>query len=221
MNVNVQEHQRNILAALGVDLWIPKEGVPVRQYPNALYRDTAAKEVIADVKFKIQSEHIEHKKPVPNKTLEVLKQPIPVAAQVVDPVVTSLIDTALETRVEPFQLQAFCLDHCVIVVDVTHLQAAQQQLWANIQNAILGEYFELKWPFPLAQFQDGRGAQIYVQGFLDALQQGKVLLTLGHITYLQGVENIQLASLTEMLAQPLLKRRLWNFMQSRKMKNIE
>ncbi len=227
MNVNVQEHQRNILAALGIDLWIPKHGVPVRQYPKTLYRDTAAKEIISDVQFKIEPEHIEQvkqKEPVQNKILNVPEHIVSrvITPEVAEPVLVPQQDTIVESKVEPFQLQAFCLESCVIVVDATHIQAEQQQLWMNIQNAMSGEYFELKWPFPLTQFQDGRGAQIYIQGFLAALKQDKVILTLGSIGYLQNDESIQLASLAEMLAQPLLKRRLWGFMQSKaKMSNID
>lgn len=224
MNVNVQEHQRNILAALGIDLWIPKHGVPVRQYPKTLYRDTAAKEIISDVQFKIEPEQVKQKEPVQSEILNVPEHIVSreIASEVAEPVLVSQQDTIVESKVEPFQLQAFCLESCVIVVDATHIQAEQQQLWMNIQNAMSGEYFELKWPFPLTQFQDGRGAQIYIQGFLAALKQDKVILTLGSIGYLQNDESIQLASLAEMLAQPLLKRRLWGFMQSKaKMSNID
>ena len=63
--------------------------------------------------------------------------------------------------------------------------------------------------------QDGRGASSYIQGFLDVFSTEKNVLCLGEIPHLQASHSIQLASLQEMLIQPLLKKRLWQFMQNK------
>ena len=102
----------------------------------------------------------------------------------------------------------------MILVDSTHIDAEQLTLWSNIQRAVSGQYYELKWPFPLLQLQDGKGANIYIQGFVDALKQDRKVISLGELTYLKSTDIIQLASLQKMLDQPVLKRRLWQFMQN-------
>jgi len=62
---------------------------------------------------------------------------------------------------------------------------------------------------------DGRGASSYVSGFLDAISTEKNILCLGQIPHLTSSAHIQLASLQEMVEQPLLKKRLWQFMQNK------
>ncbi|MFI7927257.1 hypothetical protein ACFMJ9_20585, partial [Acinetobacter baumannii] len=89
----------------------------------------------------------------------------------------------------------------------------EKQLWANIQKAKVGQYSELRWPFPLAAYQDQRGVGSYIQGFLDAVAAEKKILCLGKCTYIQHANIIHLASLKEMLDKPLLKKRLWQLMQ--------
>lgn len=221
MNVSVQEHQRSILAAMGIDIWMPRNDVPVRQMQNQLYRDVAVPELLSTLQFQVEQEATETLTAPLSLTLNVksftTQTPVVTPDQVEPPVEQSQVDLeqgSIETQeIAAFELQAFCVNHCVIVVNATHLSAEQQQLWLNIQNALIGQYFELKWPFPVLQFQDGRGASMYVQGFLDALKQDKTVLTLGEISHLKNAEITQLASLQEMLEQPILKRRLWQLMQ--------
>ena len=75
----------------------------------------------------------------------------------------------------------------------------------------MGQYSELKWPFPLAVYQDQRGVGSYIQGFLDAVAAEKKILCLGKCTYIQHANIIHLASLKR--NKPLLKKRLWQLMQ--------
>ena len=70
----------------------------------------------------------------------------------------------------------------------------------------MGQYSELRWPFPLAAYQDQRGVGSYIQGFLDAVAAEKKILCLGKCTYIQHANIIHLASLKEMLDKPLLKK---------------
>ena len=105
--------------------------------------------------------------------------------------------------------------HCVLLVDASYMSAEQQLLWKNIQRAVQAEFHALQWPFAWPNMQDGRGAASYVQGFLDAVSAEKNVLCLGEIPHLQSSEYIQLASLQDTLDQPLLKKRLWQFMQNK------
>lgn len=233
MNVNRVEHQRSILAAMGIDVWVPKMGMPAQNYQNTLYRDVAIPELFADaLSAEIKQSSLSPIAEVRTQRLlestEVVlprlekpshlhkKQPPPQTESVVQPVAALKVERAAAEllQVEAFELHAYCLAHCVLVLDATQLSAEQRQLWSNIQAAKLGQYAELKWPFPLPEFQDGRGALVYVQGFIDVLLQDKQLLGLGEIAYLQDQKIVALPSLQEMLDQPILKKKVWQFMQN-------
>ena len=207
-------HQRDILAALGIDIWIPKDALCQKMPSSSIWRDQAAVEDITEiivpkavalpaVEVQFKAEPTQTVAPVVS-----LAQPIELQAEPL-----SVLEPQVIAQVAAFQLQAFALPHCVIVVDATSMSSEQQQLWNNIQHAISAEYALLQWPFPLLEFQDGRGAESYVQGFLDALSVDKNILFLGKSGYFKHAKGMQLASLQEMLDQPLLKKRLWQFMQ--------
>ncbi len=239
MNVNLQEHQRSILAVMGIDLWIPRTEVETRPFENGLYRDVAVATdiLIPQIEFSQTAEVLnktsnQPRKPVErshssidhsNKAVhaEVALLKINPETQQTEEVTNSaqiLQQTELSAQpvlqIEAFELQAYCIKNCVILVDSTHIDAEQLTLWSNIQRAVSGQYYELKWPFPLLQLQDGKGANIYIQGFVDALKQDRKVISLGELTYLKSTDIIQLASLQKMLDQPVLKRRLWQFMQN-------
>lgn len=74
---------------------------------------------------------------------------------------------------QAFELQMYVLENTAILVESSQLNDEQRQLWRNIQKAKLGQYAELKWPFPLAGFQESRGLSSYIQGFLDASANNK------------------------------------------------
>ena len=65
---------------------------------------------------------------------------------------------------------------------------------------------------PLVRNPSFRGIA-HIQGFLDAAAMNKKILCLGHLDFIQHSNILHLASLEEMIAQPLLKRRLWQLMQ--------
>ena len=117
-------------------------------------------------------------------------------------------------------MQAVALEHCALVIEATQLSVEQQQLWQNIVQALPAQKYALNWPFPLLNFQDGRGVQSYIQGFIDGLSQGKTVITLGSIPNANGIKVTQAASLQEMLDQPLLKKALWHMMRA-KQQNME
>ncbi len=219
MNVNMIEHQRNILAALGIDLWVSKGSACQTFTHTSLYRDVAqsgmSTEIIVPQPVQQQQEIAVQLKSQPNPAVPEIVQNGQQQSRVAQvETQTEKAEPAQQLEIPAFALQAISTEHCVIVVDITDLTTEQNTLWMNIQRAISHQYYELKWPFPLNQFQDGQAASIYIQGFLDALKADKQLLSLGGLPYFHGMQLTQLASLQEMLEQPLLKRRLWQFMQN-------
>jgi len=216
---------------MGIDLWVPKVNVETRQYESTLYRDVECLESIKlaplefsnqdtqqtdqyvhtiDVDQQDQTQHVEVSllkiNPRTSQTEEILNTD-KIQLQ------TNFVSSSV-IQLDAFQLQAYCAVSCVILVDCTDLKSDEQTLWLNIQRAISGQFYELKWPFPLLQFQDGKGAILYIQGFIDALKQERKVISLGQLPQLNSTDVIQLASLQEMIEQPILKRRLWQFMQN-------
>lgn len=218
------EHQRSIMAVMGIDIWMPKIEVDTRAYSNSLYRDQAALENNVFQSFKdltnlqdqtlTQVDDIEVLKQ--EKTIQPVVKKIEVEKKVqVTELSASLNDEIRQTlKVDTFELQALCLAKCVIVVDVTNMTTAQNQLWRNIQSTIQGQYFELKWPFALINLQDGRGAKTYIQGFLDAICAEKTKICLGPLPHINDHAVLELVSLQGMLEQPMLKAKLWEMMQN-------
>lgn len=267
MSVNLAEHQRSLLATMGIDLWVPTVDVQTRHFQNALYRDSALAMELSQAESLAPSpidffaqEQLKQKQLQQNQ--QVIHQPTDLQSLNVQPSnltienlhtlennkvrqqqlqqntadvsllrnatnhpqkaekTSNLTQQQAQLSAEPaiqldaFEIQAFCIENCVILVDCTHLTTEQTTLWLNIQRAVSGQFYELKWPFPMMQYQDGKGAAMYVQGFTDTLKQERKILSLGQLVHLNHSEIIQLASLQEMIDQPILKRRLWQFMQN-------
>ncbi|MBJ9956017.1 hypothetical protein [Acinetobacter courvalinii] len=211
--------QRNILASLGIDVWIPREVVCQKNTASSQWRDQVLEElqqvpapvfepapVVQDVEVKaVQTALVtEIERP---QQVEVVAEPV------VKEAVVEKEQIVVSTQIQAFELQMYVLENCAILLESSQLNDAQRQLWQNTQKARLGQYAELKWPFPLAAFQESRGLSSYIQGFLDATATGKKILCLGQLDFIQHSNILHLASLEEMLAQPLLKRRLWQLMQ--------
>jgi hypothetical protein len=208
-------HQRDILATLGIDIWIPR-AEPCQSHQPALWRDQSQPEVLSEIILpELKAETLVIERSVVSEPVEV---PAPV---VVTPTmeIQSQPEPEHELReiveVAPFSMQALGLAHCIIIIDATSLTEDQQLLWSNIQRAMLGEFAELNWPFPWDNVQDGRGVESYIQGFLDGMSHDKNIIFLGTVAHLSNSKITQLASLQEMLDRPILKKRLWQFMQNR------
>lgn len=213
--------QRNILATLGIDVWIPKDIVCQKNTASALWRDqnieqniqtssiqfdSQVSQNVTEIKVEQQSVAIKEVEPLQQKQEAVVQ---PIAKQ-------SLIEKeqiVITAQIQSFELQMYVLDNCAILLESSQLNDAQRMLWQNIQKAKLGQYAELKWPFPLAALQESRGLSSYIQGFLDATATSKKILCLGQLDFIQHSNILHLASLEEMLAQPVLKKRLWQLMQ--------
>ncbi|WPC35922.1 hypothetical protein O4M77_05810 [Acinetobacter sp. YWS30-1] len=207
-------HQRDILATLGIDIWIPKGDV-CQQHQVSIWRDQAPAELHSEIIL-----------PQPTQIAPVEKAPLiapePVTVEAkaevkseVPVIVASIQEQREILHIQPFNLQALSLEHCTIVIDATEMTEQTQHLWSNIQRALQSEFYELNWPFPWMNLQDGRGVESYIQGFLDMMSLEKNIISLGSIPHVTHNKMIQLASLQEMLDQPILKKRLWQFMQNR------
>lgn len=216
-------HQRDVLAALGIDIWIPKAEV-CQPHQSTLWRDQAPAEIISDTVSEIIVPHLVARSSVvisPSPVLVPAQQEAVVVAEPVKQAPEPEIDVRPSLNIDAFVVEALNMAHCVVLTDAANLTAEQQLLWSNIQRALASEFLMLQWPFAWLKFQDGRGASSYVQGFIDGMCEGhKSILCLGKIPYLESSECIELASLQEMLDEPKLKKRLWQFMQS-KPKDLE
>ncbi|ATO20849.1 hypothetical protein BS636_14775 [Acinetobacter sp. LoGeW2-3] len=206
-------HQRDILATLGIDIWIPR-AEPCQPHQPALWRDQSQPEVLSEIILP----ELKAETPVIERPVVPIEVPAPVveAPTFEIPFKSELVHELREIiEVAPFSLQALSLAHCTIVIDASTLTEDQQLLWANIQRAVLCEFSELNWPFPWDNVQDGRGVESYIQGFLDVMSHEKNIIFLGKVPHFSSSKITQLASLQEMLDRPILKKRLWQFMQSR------
>src|SRR5690606_24663202 len=144
-------HQRDILATLGIDIWVPKDAACQNMPSSSIWRDQAAPEYLSEIVVaKAQPLIVPEPKAEPLKTLDQAEPlPTPAVKEVQAEIALPVVEERPALHIAAFQLQAFGLPHCVIVTDATELSAEQQQLWNNIQQALQAEYYELQWPFPL------------------------------------------------------------------------
>lgn len=220
--------QRHILATLGIDVWIPRKVSCQKNTAPSLWRDQTVDEIVITppMQFEVTPQPEQQIESIPSTIIQEKIQPdvaeLIGRSQIAPTIVTSIPDQApiiekeavvVRSSVQAFELQMYVLENCAILLESSQLSERQQQLWANIQRAKSGQYTELKWPFPLADFQDSRGLAAYIQGFLDVTATHKKILCLGQLNFIQHPNILTLASLDEMLAQPLLKKRLWQLMQ--------
>ncbi|MFW1961143.1 hypothetical protein [Acinetobacter johnsonii] len=217
-------HQREVLASLGIDWWVPDFLPSQQNVATSIWRDQSTPEIVSEIvrphqpEAKSIPEHppVKNKLPHPAPPVEIATQPI--EQEVVTVVKEEIVREAI--HVDAFQLQAVALERCALVIEATQLSMEQQQLWQNIVQALPAQKYALNWPFPLLNFQDGRGVQSYIQGFFDGLSQGKTVIALGFIPNANGIKVTQSASLQKMLDQPLLKKALWHMMRA-KQQNME
>lgn len=206
-------HQREILASLGIDIWVSRTAVSQTLPQPSVWRDQAAPEIYSDIIVPAAvNQQLKQQQPIIQE--EPKQEPSP-QHTVVDVVVPDDIPEArVMLQVEAFSIEALQLPYCVILVESTVLSQKQQQLWRNIQHALQAEYHVLQWPFAIEVLQDGIGVENYVQGFVDVLSADKKMLILGQLPHFKSEQCLHLASLQEMLDQPLLKKSLWDAIQA-------
>lgn len=211
--INMMGHQREILASLGIDIWVSRTAVSQTLPQPSVWRDQAAPEIYSDIIVPaVVNQQLKQQQPIIQE--EPKQEPSP-QHTVVDVVVPDDIPEArVMLQVEAFSIEALQLPYCVILVESTALSQKQQQLWRNIQYALQAEYDVLQWPFAIEVLQDGIGVENYVQGFVDVLSADKKMLILGQLPHFKSEQCLHLASLQEMLDQPLLKKSLWDAIQA-------
>lgn len=220
--------QRHMLASMGIDVWIPRDLSNIQDVETSLYRDVVGADlpVIAPINLQPSVEPVQAPTVVSTHTAtSVLRdhsvaepQGAPTLApspEVVEAPPSHPAPAEAPVEFAAFELQAVLLPHCILILDAEQLTQAEQQLWVNIQAAQTSQQFLLKWPFALAQFQDGRGVAAYVQGFLASIHQEQTIIALGALPVPLDAAVVKFYSLQDMLEQPLLKRQLWQHMQGK------
>ena len=134
-------HQREVLASLGIDLWVPAFLPSQQNATTSIWRDQSTTEIISEIvrpqsqpEAKSISEHplVQNKLPHQAPPAEIATQPI--EQEVVTALKEEIVREAI--HVEAFQLQAIALEHCALVIEATQLSLEQQQLWQNIVQAL-------------------------------------------------------------------------------------
>ncbi len=157
--------QRNILAAMGVDVWIPRAMLcqksrlfvlGVIKFPRRSCGVAVVNQQVIDAsQAKPELTHIESiaqlKDRQPPTVVVEIEQSTLAAPRSILPK-----DQTVVVMQQVFTLEAYCLDQVIIVVESSQLSKQQRQLWTNIQSSVSGYYHELKWPLPLENFRDGR-----------------------------------------------------------------
>ena len=219
--MNRAEHQRSILATLGIDVWIPQVDVRVESYIPQNYRDmeTSEQTIVTSLEFAIPQKIIPTQPPIQSKPVAIqqnIEKTDIQSTQVKKLIVSQSIEPlAPNLQIDAFDVQLYALEHCVLLLDATDLNDEQRELWRNIQASMQGREATLHWPFPLINIQDGRGVAQYLQGFIDVYGVEKQLICVGEIPHLNMDQCTVLASLQQMLEQPTLKRNLWQVMRAK------
>lgn len=210
-------HSREVLANLGIDIWISREAVCQQLPQSTIWRDQNTPEVVLDLALQDQPivADVLLNDPILSFETEQSIQVKPDSKAQLAPVVSVEQELRSTVILEPFNIQALVLAHIVILMEGSAITADQQMLWSNIQRAVQAEFTELNWPFTLPEFQDGIAVNSYIQGFLDVISAEKTILVLGEIPHYQNSNIMHLATLQDMLDEPLLKKRLWNFIQNK------
>jgi hypothetical protein len=212
-------HSREILSTLGIDVWVSREVLAQEMPSSTIWRDINTYEPIVDLNQNTDVIEIGAPQDLSDLTsfddfTEIAKPEVKAAKA---ESLTEVVEAPIRPRIdiEAFNIQALILPHVVILIDGTAITADQQKLWINIQRGIHAEFSELNWPFALPELQDGYGVNNFIQGFMDSIALDKTVLALGNIPHYQKSNITYLANLQEMLEEPLLKKRLWSFIQNK------
>ncbi len=226
------QHQQQILHLMGIVQWVePSQMTQPLHY--SIWRDTADDVVIHDV-----TQNAEH------QTIQDVTQPVisfeKFLHQDVEQRPTDLPDQALtqpqtviptieyvktaEPLAPKLNLHLYSVANVVMVVDWVNTTSAEQQLWHNIQQAIIKKYPHLSitqhyltWQYQTFELNIEMMFDQYIQGFLDVHGAEKQCFVLGQLPYFQKPEQAShyryFPSLTELLNQESSKRQLWQELQ--------
>ena len=131
--------QRNILAAIGIDIWIPKDVVCEKNTAAHLWRDQVVENntPIEEISFASDLVEAHDLEPIISEPIvEVQSQPQEITPKpILREATTAKPQIVVEGSVQSFELQMYVLENCSILVESSQLNAEQQQLWQNIQKA--------------------------------------------------------------------------------------
>lgn len=211
--------QRQILTELGIDLWVPRDAACQNLQFDSIWRDQRVDDLPLEVASPaipvVTPQTLSQDRMVVTPSIAKAVQEQPVEALIQAPILNDVQDTQLQKNIEKFELQLLSLPHCAVVIDSSKLSVEAEQLWANIHAALEADYQQLNWPFPLLNLQDPQGAYSYMQGFLAVHSLDKKLIILGDLPYVPE-HGLKFPSLEAMLAQPILKKQLWNALHNNK-----
>ena len=203
----MMQHQHNVLASLGIDIWVPRQAVSQVSTEQSIWRDQEVVELNSKNEIApTQPIVFDH---------QILKEKIvPPTQELVDDQLTdhALLGEVVKDVVEvaPFSLQALIIYNALILIDATNFTQEQEALWLNLSKLSQQSLQQIKWPYAVSTLQDGIGASVYVQGFVDCLKTNKKILSLGKLP-IQIAASIQATvSLQEMLDKPASKKILWD-----------
>ena len=163
--------QRNRLAALGIGVWIPREVVCQKNTAPSLWRDQLIDDVSESTELTFEVAPILEDIPAtsahtpPITEIEVLHQTKVVTEPIAKAALVEKEQIVITAQIQSFELQMYVLENCAILLESSQLSDAQSQLWQNIQKARLGQYAELKWPFPLGCFSGKSGTLLVYSRF--------------------------------------------------------
>ena len=192
--------QREFLAHLGIERWVPRQHATQIQPTESRWRDQVDDQVLMQVieaNFSVDATEVIV--PVPETV---------VSESVAGEVPTIVHEVAVSASQQPFELQALVYGQAVLLIEASALSVAEQQLWQNIQHALSAQYHALRWPFMGLDLHEAKGMQSYLQGFLNRIAAQKTLIALGDLSQVLHVAQ-HLPSLQSMLENPLQKQQLW------------
>ena len=131
-------HQRDILASLGIDIWVSRTAVSQTLPQSSVWRDQAAPEIHSDIIVPAAvNQQLKQQQPIIHEEPKQEPSPQHTAVEVVVP--DDIPEARVMLQIEAFSIEALQLPHCVILVESTTLSQEQQQLWRNIQHALQAE----------------------------------------------------------------------------------
>lgn len=211
-------HSREVLADLGIDLWIPRDVLCQELAQPSIWRDQSLPEALKDLSVVPQIPTDTEIKEDPlfafvDKSIADVKQKQTHVEEKL-PKIIEQVEEKPALQIHAFNIQALSLDRILILIEGSAITSEQQQLWVNIQKGLNAGFSELNWPFTLPDLQDGSYVENYVKGFFDAVALDKHFIVLGDIPHTSHLKLHKFASLQQMLDQPLLKKDLWQYIRN-------
>lgn len=188
----MSEHQRNVLAQMGIDIWIPQQTAVHACSTKTVWRDQ-----VPTVAVKEQPSVVK-------------KTPQPIVENIVKPVIEKKIEQPQKiVQSDSFVLQTYNInDQVCILVNIINLTSEEKEFLENFQQSMQTSVAEIKWPMPLQNFQDQDYMDCYVEGFLAVHAKELQYFSFGELEFL-NCSCIVLPTVKEILSDSLLKKEIW------------